>query len=180
MKKALSFLLMVMSLLLTTTAFAANAHTSGLYTYELKGNGTATITKFDWNKNGTNDVFVPSMIDGYTVTSIGNEAFRCHGTSLSTSAVRMWKSNESSLTITIPDTIKTIGEKAFWGANLAAINIPNSVEVIGAGAFFDCISWIMQIVLFFMLGLLSFPSKFINIIGISVSISIFMILVFSR
>ncbi len=43
--------------------------------------------------------------------------------------------------------------------------------------FFDCISWIMQIVLFFMLGLLSFPSKFINIIGISVSISIFMILV---
>ena len=35
----------------------------------------------------------------------------------------------------------------------------------------------IQIVLFFMLGLLSFPSKFINIIGISVSISIFMILV---
>jgi len=43
--------------------------------------------------------------------------------------------------------------------------------------FFDCISWIMQIVLFFMLGLLSFPSKLIDIIGISVSISIFMILV---
>ncbi len=43
--------------------------------------------------------------------------------------------------------------------------------------FFDCISWIMQIVLFFMLGLLSFPSKLIDIMGISVSISIFMILV---
>ena len=43
--------------------------------------------------------------------------------------------------------------------------------------FFDCISWIMQIVLFFMLGLLSFPSKIFNIIGISVSISLFMILI---
>ena len=43
--------------------------------------------------------------------------------------------------------------------------------------FFDCISWIMQITLFFMLGLLSFPSKLISIISISVPISIFMIFV---
>ncbi len=43
--------------------------------------------------------------------------------------------------------------------------------------FFDCISWIMQITLFFMLGLLSFPSKLINIIGISIFISIFMIFI---
>ena len=43
--------------------------------------------------------------------------------------------------------------------------------------FFDCISWIMQITLFFMLGLLAFPSKLISIIGISVPISIFMIFV---
>ena len=43
--------------------------------------------------------------------------------------------------------------------------------------FFDCISWIMQITLFFMLGLLAFPSKLIGIIAISVPISIFMILV---
>ena len=43
--------------------------------------------------------------------------------------------------------------------------------------FFDCISWIMQITLFFMLGLLAFPSKLIGIIAISVPISIFMIFV---
>ena len=43
--------------------------------------------------------------------------------------------------------------------------------------FFDCISWIMQIILFFMLGLLAFPSKLIGIIAISVPISIFMIFV---
>ena len=43
--------------------------------------------------------------------------------------------------------------------------------------FFDGISWIMQIVLFFTLGLLSFPSKLSYITLTSISISIFMILV---
>ena len=43
--------------------------------------------------------------------------------------------------------------------------------------FYDAISWIMQIALFFILGLLSFPSKFINIIGISIGISIFMLVI---
>lgn len=43
--------------------------------------------------------------------------------------------------------------------------------------FFDGISWIMQIALFFMLGLLSFPSRLPYITGTSVSISVFMILI---
>ena len=43
--------------------------------------------------------------------------------------------------------------------------------------FFDGISWIMQIALFFILGLLSFPSKIFNIIGISIPISLFMIFI---
>ena len=43
--------------------------------------------------------------------------------------------------------------------------------------FFDGVSWIMQIALFFMLGLLSFPSKLSYVTGIAISISIFMIFV---
>lgn len=43
--------------------------------------------------------------------------------------------------------------------------------------FFDGISWIMQIGLFFILGLLSFPSRLPYVIGIGVAISIFMILI---
>ncbi|HBF2788867.1 TPA: potassium/proton antiporter [Clostridioides difficile] len=43
--------------------------------------------------------------------------------------------------------------------------------------FFDGISWIMQIMLFFMLGLLSFPSKLPNVFGIAMAISIFMIVI---
>ena len=43
--------------------------------------------------------------------------------------------------------------------------------------FFDGISWIMQIALFFILGLLSFPSRLPYVTGTAVAISLFMILV---
>ena len=43
--------------------------------------------------------------------------------------------------------------------------------------FFDGISWIMQIMLFFLLGLLAFPSKIPSVMIKGISISIFMIFV---
>lgn len=43
--------------------------------------------------------------------------------------------------------------------------------------FFDSISWLMQIMLFFLLGLLAFPSKIPSVMVKGISISIFMILV---
>ena len=75
---------------------------------------------------------------------------------------------------------ESLGGNGYLSVYMSGIIIGNSSHLPYKKSlfqFFDCISWIMQIVLFFMLGLLSFPSKFINIIGISVSISIFMILV---
>ena len=43
--------------------------------------------------------------------------------------------------------------------------------------FFDGISWIMQIGLFFILGLLSFPSKIPYVTGTAISISLFMLFI---
>lgn len=43
--------------------------------------------------------------------------------------------------------------------------------------FFDGISWLMQITLFFLLGLLSLPSEFTTVMGISISVSLFLIFV---
>lgn len=43
--------------------------------------------------------------------------------------------------------------------------------------FFDGVSWIMQIALFFILGLLSFPSRLPYVTGTAISISVFMILI---
>ena len=75
---------------------------------------------------------------------------------------------------------ESLGGNGYLSVYMSGIIIGNSSQLPYKKSlfqFFDCISWIMQIVLFFMLGLLSFPSKLIDIVGISVSISIFMILV---
>lgn len=75
---------------------------------------------------------------------------------------------------------ESLGGNGYLSVYMSGIIIGNSSQLPYKKSlfqFFDCISWIMQIVLFFMLGLLSFPSKLINIIGISVSISLFMIIV---
>ena len=60
----------------------------------------------------------------YTVTSIGDEAFKyCDDLS----------------TITIPDTVTSIGKSAFCDcSSLGSISIPKSVTSIGQGAFYGC------------------------------------------
>ena len=72
-----------------------------------------------------------------------------------------------------------IGGNWYLSVYLACLIIGNSKIQHKKNLFyyFDGISWIMQIALFFILGLLSFPSKFPMVIGISVAISVFLIFV---
>ena len=45
----------------------------------------------------------------------------------------------SSITaVSLPSTLKTIGEDAFCGSYLTSVTIPNSVTSIGSGAFMEC------------------------------------------
>lgn len=67
---------------------------------------------------------IPSEIYGYTVTAIGDEAFR---------------SNRTIEEIIIPDTVVTIGQKAFMYSYITSVVIPSSVREIGADAFHSCI-----------------------------------------
>ena len=60
------------------------------------------------------------------------------------------------------------------GIILGNSKIPHKKSLV---VFFAGISWIMQIMLFFMLGLLSFPSRLPEVIGVSIIISIFMIFI---
>ena len=65
-------------------------------------------------------------------------------------------SKEFLISINIPNSITTIGDRAFYGCeSLIKINIPNSVTTIGEGAFLGCNS----------LTSITIPSSVVTIIG---------------
>ena len=104
-------------------AVCAGAETYGDLEYSVLDDGTVEITDY----NGiAKTVDIPEKINGKSVTSIGNCAFR-YCTSLKS--------------ITIPNSVMEIGSSAFSGcSSLTSITIPNSVTEIGVYAFKGCTS----------------------------------------
>ena len=97
---------------------------SGEFEYEVTDEETKSCQVTGYTGNET-EIVIPETLDGYTVESIGRSAFS-------------WGKMES---ISLPDTVKTIGQSAFSGCSaLAALEIPDSVESIGQSAFFGCSS----------------------------------------
>jgi hypothetical protein len=89
------------------------------YTYTAS-NGTITITRYT---GPSGDVIIPSTIDGLPVIGIGNTAFRFRSVS----------------SVTIPDSVTTIGNNAFDSCGgLAHVTIGNGVTNIGEYAFIWC------------------------------------------
>ena len=131
-KKPISIIL---ALLMLTSVFAAlpltadaattgakpTSELSGDFYYYVLDEDTAEITGYD---GGDEDLEVPATIDGYTVTSIGEDAFYdC----------------TDIKSVTLPDSIKTIGSWAFcYCEGLENITIPDSVQSIGSYAFYRC------------------------------------------
>ncbi len=116
MKKTRKLLAIILSLVmiftaLPLTAVTSFAVTSGDFEYEILDDGTAVITGY----TGTaTELTIPSEIDGYTVTSIGEWAFE------------EYTSLES---ITIPDIVTSIGNGAFCGCtSLTSINVNTGNE----------------------------------------------------
>ena len=104
-------------------AVCAGAETYGDLEYSVLDDGTVEIT--DYN-GSAKTVDIPEKINGKSVTSIGNCAFR-YCTSLTS--------------ITIPNSVMEIGSSAFSGcSSLTSITIPNSVTEIGVYAFKGCTS----------------------------------------
>ena len=124
------FMICLFVLCAASVAFAAEARTSGLFTYEIKGNGTTVITDYDWKNHGKEDLYIPNMLDGYTITGIGDNAFQKH---VEDTYAYL---RDQSIMVKLPESIVSIGEKAFFECYcIKAINIPASVKIIGAGAF---------------------------------------------
>ena len=100
----------------------ANAATSGDFTYTVLSDGTVEITDYT---GLASSLTIPSEIEGYMVTKIGDNAFdecKCLDQ------------------VIIPTGVTSIGNKAFYFCtNMLKITIPNSVVSIGEYAFSDCI-----------------------------------------
>ena len=93
------------------TAFAATEYTEGYYTYTVE-NGEATITSVDTSIE--EDITIPSAFSSYPVTAIGAYLFQDCGELTS---------------ITIPDSVRSIGEDAFSGCdNLTTIKYDGTKE----------------------------------------------------
>lgn len=142
MKKRLSLMLLFTLCLSVVCAKADTDRQYGLFTYRLKGNGTAIITAFDWESNNGQDVYVPNQIEGYTVSEIGPFAF----SSSEATGVSYWRTRVGgtgnyvgqNVVIVLPNTITLISEKAFFCSKITSVTIPSSVQLIGPGAFAGC------------------------------------------
>ncbi len=126
MKKRFLSILLTLILLLSVApgesfSIVADADSSGDYTYTVSKR-KATITDYN-TSSGLKTIYIPSTLGGYPVVEIGKDAF-------------VWCSAEK---IIIPDSVTTIGDRAFSGCeNLASVTIGNKVSSIGSSAFSCC------------------------------------------
>jgi hypothetical protein len=105
----------VLTLFLLLTASVAKAQ----FAYITNGSAIAITGYF----GGSNVVIIPSTISGMPVTSIGEIAFY---------------NRLDVSTVTIPNSVISVGAKAFLGCGLTSIVIPDSVLELGDESFSSC------------------------------------------
>ena len=127
MKKNLFILTMLLCIAVIPEAFAYNFQSGGIY-YDITGTSpnTVAVTYATGSYNSySGNVDIPSTVTyngtTYTVTAVGNNAFR----------------NCSNLTgVTIPGTVTSIGDYAFYYCgNLHEVDLPDVLTSIGSYAF---------------------------------------------
>ena len=115
---SLAMILTALPLAGVTTFAEGETHTSGDFEYTVLEDGTAEITGYT---GSAETLEIPSKLDTYTVTSIGDYAF---------------EDCDSLTSVTIPDSVESIGVDAFSNCKrLTNITIPKSVISIGEWAF---------------------------------------------
>lgn len=89
------------------------------FLYEVH-NGTATLTSYTGSQT---NVVIPSTIDGYAVTALGDSLFK----------------DSAVVSVTLPASVTSIGWFAFYGcAALQTVALGEAVNAIGYAAFDGC------------------------------------------
>lgn len=106
-----------------------------IWGYEKRKDGTLVITRY---KGSNTKIEVPEKIGSSIVTEIGNKAFSVYAKRLKDEQIDV----RANITrITLPETIQVIGEGAFDSCpRLETVNIPHGVTAIGASTFLRCTS----------------------------------------
>ena len=150
-------LLSLTALLFALTSWAVGVEIDGIHYLLNSSTNTATVARYTSSTNNnpnaayTGNITIPASVSyggtTYTVTSIGDEAFKeCTGlTSISIPSsvtnIGGWAFEGCTglASINLPVSVTTIGDDAFWCCTgLTSINIPSSVTAIGHGAFSGC------------------------------------------
>ena len=121
--KKFGLILLTFLFLFLSSAALAEWDEEKIFEYRVLENGTAEIiscSKYSWD----GPMEIPSQIGGYTITSIGENAF---------------KNKNREQGYILPDTLVSIGKNAFLGTyKIQEFVIPDSVTYIGDGAFSEC------------------------------------------
>ena len=122
-------LLLLVLLSSVSTIYASDTEVDGIWYNFNSSTKTASVThrgsdyaSYDGEYSGSVNIPETVTYQGttYSVTGIGDAAFRfCSGLT----------------SITIPNSVKVIGYRAFYGCSLTSITIPNSVTSIGEMRF---------------------------------------------
>lgn len=93
------------------------------YFYTINYKDEVTITGVIDDYTLSDNITIPSEIDGLAVKYIGRKAFE----------------NKNIKSVTIPNSIISIGDMAFYNcASLTSVTLPSNLENIGEQAFFGC------------------------------------------
>ena len=133
------------------TAFAADTSSSTVqeaiadgykYGYTVnEGGTTATITEFrgpvDPKNTGSYNITIPTELDGYTVTGLGESSFSTEHFDSPLYDIHHTKIQS----VTIPESVTSIGRAAFLNCTgLTSLTIKGVATSIGAAAFSTCTS----------------------------------------
>ena len=118
------FICCLFALLSSLNVLAFDFEADGIY-YTITGSGTVSVVKGTYDYDG--DVTIPKTVSNgvetFSVTSIGESAFKSCGELVS---------------VTMPEGLTSIGNEAFYQSSIKTVSLPSTLSSMGNRAFCEC------------------------------------------